>query len=169
MELLILPWDITIHHQPLPSAIRCWSAECPPVASYQVDTLKLKWDRNHGLSSKIGQETSLSNFILYSFRKEVQEWKEWKNIPFRSLACSSPRGHKESDMTEWLNWTEKNENPGWQGGWEYYKFYQSFHKIKCSNFHWTMKGLQTKTKHLKYIKNLKITQRQFNSNVYFCS
>ena len=23
-----------------------------------------------------------------------------------SLACCSPRGHKESDMTEWLNWTE---------------------------------------------------------------
>ena len=24
----------------------------------------------------------------------------------RSLACCSPCGHKESDMTEWLNWTE---------------------------------------------------------------
>ena len=24
----------------------------------------------------------------------------------RSLACCSPRGHKESDMTKWLNWTE---------------------------------------------------------------
>ena len=24
----------------------------------------------------------------------------------RGLACSSPWGHKESDMTEWLNWTE---------------------------------------------------------------
>ena len=23
-----------------------------------------------------------------------------------SLVCCSPRGHKESDMTEWLNWTE---------------------------------------------------------------
>ena len=23
-----------------------------------------------------------------------------------SLACCSPRGHKESDMTEWLNWTD---------------------------------------------------------------
>ena len=23
-----------------------------------------------------------------------------------SLACCSPQGHKESDMTEWLNWTE---------------------------------------------------------------
>ena len=25
-----------------------------------------------------------------------------------SLACCSPWGHKESDMTEWLNWTEYN-------------------------------------------------------------
>ena len=25
-----------------------------------------------------------------------------------SLACCSPWGHKESDMTEWLNWTEKD-------------------------------------------------------------
>ena len=25
-----------------------------------------------------------------------------------SLACCSPWGHKESDMTEWLNWTENN-------------------------------------------------------------
>ena len=24
----------------------------------------------------------------------------------RSLACCSPQGHKELDMTEWLNWTE---------------------------------------------------------------
>ena len=26
----------------------------------------------------------------------------------RSLACCSPWGHKESDMTGWLHWTEKN-------------------------------------------------------------
>ena len=26
-----------------------------------------------------------------------------------SLACCSPWGHKESDMTEWLNWTEEVE------------------------------------------------------------
>ena len=25
-----------------------------------------------------------------------------------SLVCCSPRGHKESDTTEWLNWTEVN-------------------------------------------------------------
>ena len=26
-----------------------------------------------------------------------------------SLACCSPLGHKESNMTEWLNWTELNK------------------------------------------------------------
>ena len=33
------------------------------------------------------------------------------------LACSSPWGRKESDMTEWLNWTVEsstNKVPGWQ-------------------------------------------------------
>ena len=29
-----------------------------------------------------------------------------------SLACCSPWGHKESDMTEWLNWTELRMSPG---------------------------------------------------------
>lgn len=34
---------------------------------------------------------------------------------------------------------------------------------------WTAKDLWTKPKHLKYINNVKIIQRQFNSNVNFCS
>ena len=29
-----------------------------------------------------------------------------------SLVCYSPWGHKESDMTEWLNWTELRMSPG---------------------------------------------------------
>ena len=39
-----------------------------------------------------------------------------------SLTCCSPWGCKESDMTEWLNWTELNWWDGWQPycslGWE---------------------------------------------------
>ena len=31
-----------------------------------------------------------------------------------SLACCSPRGHKQSDMTEWLNWTESSKKGFWQ-------------------------------------------------------
>ena len=34
----------------------------------------------------------------------------------RSLACYSPWGHKESDMTEWLNWTEAEKCDWRQGG-----------------------------------------------------
>ena len=30
-----------------------------------------------------------------------------------SLACCSPQGHKELDMTEWLNWTELNKETNW--------------------------------------------------------
>ena len=29
----------------------------------------------------------------------------------RGLACCSPRGHKESDTNEWLNWTKLNTQP----------------------------------------------------------
>ena len=40
-------------------------------------------------------------------------WYEFEQFPGigegqRSLACCSPWGCKESDMTEWLNWTELN-------------------------------------------------------------
>ena len=47
--------------------------------------------------------------------KGGREWDGWMASPTQwtwiwnsegqgSLACCSPRGHKESDMTEWLNW-----------------------------------------------------------------
>ena len=52
---------------------------------------------------------------------EMVEWHHWLNgHEFEqvlgvgdeqgSLACCSPWGHKESDMTEWLNWTEQNRS-----------------------------------------------------------
>ena len=34
------------------------------------------------------------------------EWAQGVGDGQRSLICCSPWGHKESDMTEWLNWTE---------------------------------------------------------------
>ena len=53
---------------------------------------------------------------------EVVGWHHWLNgHEFEqdpgvgdgqgSLACCSPWGHKESDTTEWLNWTELNQGP----------------------------------------------------------
>ena len=39
-----------------------------------------------------------SSFVSYQLSCEGQG----------SLACCSPWGHKESDMTEWLNWTDQN-------------------------------------------------------------
>lgn len=64
------------HTHPSPaSPTWCWLAECPPVPSYQVDTLKSKWGVNHGLPSKIGPQTSLLNISLYSLTKMVTERK----------------------------------------------------------------------------------------------
>ena len=39
------------------------------------------------------------------------------------LACCSPLGHKESDMTEWLNWTELKDNQNlFAWSWPYFPF-----------------------------------------------
>ena len=46
----------------------------------------------------------------------VFEWAPGVGEGQGSLACWSPWGHKELDMTEWLNWTElKIEHFKWQG------------------------------------------------------
>ena len=37
---------------------------------------------------------------------DVFGWTLWVGDGQGGLACCSPRGHEESDMTEWLNWTE---------------------------------------------------------------
>ena len=37
----------------------------------------------------------------------ASSWSWWWT---GNLACCSPWGHKESDMTEWLNWTELNSS-----------------------------------------------------------
>ena len=55
---------------------------------------------------------------------EMVGWHHWLNAHEfeqapgagggqRSLACCSLWGHKESDMTEWLNWTELNDYVNW--------------------------------------------------------
>lgn len=41
-------------------------------------------------------------------------------------------------------------------------------KIFTKAVFWTMKDLWTKIKHFKYINNVKVPQRQFNSNVNLC-
>lgn len=69
---------VSRHIHPSPASTlpnQLWSAECPPVPSYQTDTVTFKWDRNHDLSSNTGQETSLLNISLYSIIKVVKERK----------------------------------------------------------------------------------------------
>ena len=36
--------------------------------------------------------------------------KVWEMLRQESLECCSPRGWKESDMTEWLNWKERSSS-----------------------------------------------------------
>ena len=68
------------------------------------------------------KQKSLSVFLLPSnatsifIDEQLTVWYElWQPTPvflpgeshgWRSLVSYSPRGHKESDTTEWLNWTE---------------------------------------------------------------
>ena len=65
-----------------------------------------------------------------------------------SLACSSPWGHKESDTTEWLNWTESNLKTAlpWKGemgseghgrGWRTIVVVQSLSCIPLFEIPWT--------------------------------
>ena len=42
--------------------------------------------------------------------KEMSLSKLWELVMDRQIWCSSPQGRKESDTTEWLNWTDQ---PNW--------------------------------------------------------
>ena len=49
------------------------------------------------------------------------------------LACYSPWGHKESDMIEWLNWTELTDHYIWKWGLEYCVSYKAALNIQPDN------------------------------------
>ena len=51
----------------------------------------------------------------WHYRLDVHEFEQASGVDDgqRSLVCCSPWGHKELDMTEQLNWTEKYESIPW--------------------------------------------------------
>ena len=63
----------------------------------------------------------LSRYVTAFLLPEMGGWHPWLRHEFEqalgvgdeqgSLECSSPWGHKDSDMTERLNWTEFSQNP----------------------------------------------------------
>ena len=55
-----------------------------------------------------------------------------------SLACHSPRGHKESDMTEWLN---NNSN------WKSYELRVKFYELWASSFYFKNEYKTINTSH----------------------
>ena len=104
----------------IPISSILWKAEtpmlCPPdVKNWLIgkDTRKAWRQEEKGTidHEEIGWHHRLDR---HEFR-QVLGVGDWQG----SLACCSPRGHKESDMTEWLNWTEpcpRHYDVSWKGG-----------------------------------------------------
>ena len=48
---------------------------------------------------------------MFGWHHQLSGHAPWVGDGQGSLACCSPWGHKESDMTEWLNWTDSSHIP----------------------------------------------------------
>ena len=60
----------------------------------------------------------VESFLNFQSRHHWLDGHEFEQAPGvgdgqESLVCFSPWGHKESDTTEWLNWTELNNERCW--------------------------------------------------------
>ena len=82
----------------------CWSWNSNTLAPWCEELTHLKrpwcWER-----LRAGQE---EDDRAWRWLDGITHWMDivWVSSGQGSLACYSPWGHKESDMTEWLNWTE---------------------------------------------------------------
>ena len=67
-----------------------------------------------------------------SMDRSLNKLRDWRWTG--KLACCSPRGHKESDTTEWLNWTEPKVCflQLWVYFYFSYKFISNIHVFKSS-------------------------------------
>ena len=84
---------------------------------------------------------------------EMVEWYHWLDghefeqaprVDDRqgSLACCSPWGCKELDMTEWLNWTDAAHKhidpiPVWLEGWRYALLLTAYQRIRWMSTSWS--------------------------------
>ena len=56
--------------------------------------------------------TTEDEMVGWCHRLDGHEFELWELVMDSSLACRGSWGHKESDTTEWLNWTELNWTEG---------------------------------------------------------
>ena len=77
----------------------------PPDAKRQLTGKDADAGKDWGQEEKWVTEDEMAGwhhqFKRHEFEQTLRDSKEQG-----SLVCCSPWGHKESDMTEWLNWTE---------------------------------------------------------------
>ena len=89
----------------------CWSWSSSTLATWCKELTHLKrpwcWER-----LKAGGEWHDRG---WHHRLDGHEFEQALGVGDRqgSLACCSPRGCKELDMTEWLNWTEQTHTSFW--------------------------------------------------------
>ena len=85
-----------------------------PEYSLEGSMLKLKLQYFGHLMSRTDtlEKTLMQQKIEGSRRRGWQRTKLWCLVDREAWACCSPWGYKESDMTDWLNWTELNHPDG---------------------------------------------------------
>ena len=113
-RLLRVSWTVRRSNQESVLNIRCknwwWSWSSNTLATWWENLTHLKrpwcWERLKagGEGNDRGWDDRMASLTQWT-RVWVKSWSWWWTG--RGLACCSPWGHKESDTTEWLNWTEE--------------------------------------------------------------
>ena len=84
-------------------------AEAPILWPPDVKSWLIRKDRDTGKDWRQEEKgTTEDEMVAWHHQRDGHEFEQASGIGDGqgSLACCSPRGHKESDMTERLNWTE---------------------------------------------------------------
>ena len=106
--LLRVPWTARRSNQSI-------LKEISPGCSLEGLMLRLKLQYFGHLMQRTDslEKTLMLGKIEGGRRRDDRGWKDWTASPtpwtwvWISFACCGPWGHKESEMTEWLNWTER--------------------------------------------------------------
>ena len=88
-------------------------AKTPILWSPDVNSWLIRKDPDAGKDWRQEEKgTTEEEMVVWYLRLNEQECEQALGFGDGqgSLACCSLWGHKESDMTEWLNWTELNQN-----------------------------------------------------------